>query len=202
MRINISFTLPLRSAQRSSFVKAHAFVSTALLIAASVVTVFPAAHMSINREGQRTMLEIPAALKVEHEKLHAHPSAATQLGGKTGEAAQRVAAVLHEHFLSEEEFALPPLALLAPIAEGRTTDDMRSVIGLTDKLKREMPRMLGEHKALLQALDELGRAAKAERHPEVSRFVEELTLHAQNEEQVLYPAAILVGEYLKLKFAR
>jgi hypothetical protein len=51
-----------------------------------------------------------------------------------------------------------------------------------------------------QALDEQGRAAKAERHPEVSRFVEEPTAHAQTEEQVFYSAAILVGEYLKLKF--
>jgi hypothetical protein len=59
--------------------------------------------------------------------------------------------------------------------------------------------MLSEHKAIVQTLDELGRAAKAERHPEVSRFVEELTAHAETEEQVLYPAAILVGEYLKLK---
>jgi hemerythrin superfamily protein len=60
--------------------------------------------------------------------------------------------------------------------------------------------MLSEHKAIVQALHELGRAARSERRPEVSRFVDELTAHAQNEEQVLYPAAILVGEYLKLAF--
>jgi hemerythrin superfamily protein len=60
--------------------------------------------------------------------------------------------------------------------------------------------MLNEHNAIVQALDELGRAAARERHPEVSQFVAELKAHAQNEEQVLYPAAILVGEYLKLKF--
>jgi hemerythrin superfamily protein len=64
-----------------------------------------------------------------------------------------------------------------------------------------MPRMLEEHKAIVRALDELGRAAAAEHHPDVRRFVEDLTAHAQTEEQVLYPAAILVGEWLKLKFA-
>ena len=57
------------------------------------------------------MLEIPTALKAEHEKLHADLAAATKLPGKTGEAAKHVAAVLHEHFVSEEQFALPPLAL-------------------------------------------------------------------------------------------
>ncbi len=143
---------------------------------------------------------IPAALKAEHEKLHTDLSAATRLPGQTGQAAKRVAAVLHEHFLSEEEFALPPLGLLGPISEGRATPDMQEVIALTDRLKAEMPRMLTEHNAIVEALKELRRAATAERQPEVSRFVDELTAHAQNEEQVLYPAAIVVGEYLKLKF--
>jgi hypothetical protein len=146
------------------------------------------------------MLQIPPAIKAEHEKLHADLSAATKLPGRTGEAAQRVAAALHAHFVSEEEFALPPLALLAPIATDRVTLDDRSVISLTERLKAEMPRMLSEHKAIVQALNELGRAAKAEGHPAVSRFVEDLTAHAQFEEQVLYPAAILVGEFLRLKF--
>jgi hypothetical protein len=146
------------------------------------------------------MLHIPIALKAEHDQLHADLSAAAALAGRTGEAAKRVAAVLHEHFVSEEEFALPPLALLGPIAVGRATSDMRSVAALTDRLKAEMPSMLRAHEAIVQALNELGRAAAMERHPEVSQFVTDLKAHAQNEEQVLYPAAIVVGEYLKLKF--
>jgi hypothetical protein len=159
-----------------------------------------AAQHDADRKEHAAMLEIPTALKAEHEKLHADLSAATKFSGRTGEAATRVAAVLHEHFVSEEAFALPPLALLGPIAEGRATLDMRAVTALTDRLEAEMARMLEEHKAIVRALDDLGRAAAAERHPEVSRFVEELTAHAQTEEQVLYPAAILVGKWLKLTF--
>jgi hypothetical protein len=30
-------------------------------------------------------------------------------------------------------------------------------------------------------------------------FAEKLTLHARNEEEVSYPTAILIGEYVKLK---
>jgi len=151
-------------------------------------------------EKELTMHDVPAALKAEHEKLHSDLSAATKLPGRTGLAAKQVAAALHEHFASEEEFALPPLGLLGPIADGRATSDMQEVIALTDRLKAEMPRMLSEHRTIVQALDELGRAARAESFPEVIRFVDELTAHAQNEEQVLYPAAIMVGEYLKLRF--
>ena len=79
---------------------------------------------------------------------------------------------------------------------------MRDIVAVTDRLKAAMPQMLSEHKALLQALGELGRAGKTENNTTAAtRFVEELTAHAQTEEQVLYPAAALVGEYLKLKFA-
>jgi hypothetical protein len=180
--------------------KLHEIVSIGFVLAAAGVTTLAAAQQHAEQKGRQVMFEIPATMKVEHEKLHADLSAATKMSGKTGEAAKRVAAVLHEHFVNEEEFALPPLALLGPIADGHATPEMRKVIALTDRLKAEMPRMLSEHKAIVQALDDLGRAAKAERHPAVSRFVEELTTHAQTEEQVLYPAAILVGEYLKLKF--
>ena len=30
-------------------------------------------------------------------------------------------------------------------------------------------------------------------------FAESLTLHAQTEEEVMYPAALLVGEYVRVK---
>jgi iron-sulfur cluster repair protein YtfE (RIC family) len=172
-----------------------------IVLAVAVMTTTAPAQHTDERKGNLAMFEVPAAVNAEHERLHADLSAAIELGGKTGQAAKRLADVLHEHFVSEEELALPPLALLGPIAEGRIPSEMRTVIATTDRLKAEMPRMLDEHKSILQALDELGRAAQAEHHPEVNRFVEALASHAQTEEQVLYPAAILVGEYLKLKMA-
>ena len=42
-------------------------------------------------------------------------------------------------------------------------------------------------------------AATEEGHNEHARFAQKLILHARTEEEVLYPAAILLGEYLKLK---
>jgi hypothetical protein len=62
---------------------------------------------------------------------------------------------------------------------------MRDVVALTDRLKADLPRMLDEHKAIVAALEELARAAEADGHPEALRFAEKLTLHAQNEEEVL-----------------
>jgi hypothetical protein len=149
-----------------------------------------------------TPFATPESIRIEHEELHGELAAATKMPGKTGSAAGHVAELLHPHFVAEEEFALPPLALLRPLADGAVTPEMRDAVRLADRLKVELPRMLAEHKAIVVALEELGRAASTEGHAEVVRFVEKLTVHAQHEEQVLYPAAVLVGEYLKLKLPR
>lgn len=142
---------------------------------------------------------IPDPLKLEHEELHAELVRATQAGGTVGEAAKGVAKVLHDHFVKEEEFALPSLGLLSPLARGKVDKDMRSVLGMTDRLKAELPKMIEEHKAVVAELKKLIAAAGADNKPEHARFAEKLMLHAQTEEEVLYPASILVGEYLKLK---
>ena len=115
--------------------KLHEILPIGFVLATVGITSSEATRQHAEEKGRQAMFEIPAALKVDHEKLHADLSAATKLPGKTGQAAKAVAAVLHEHFLSEEEFAMPPLALLAPIAAGRVTPEMRSIITLTDRLK-------------------------------------------------------------------
>lgn len=142
---------------------------------------------------------IPKPLKEEHEELHAELVHATQVKGKIGEAAQAVAKVLHPHFVKEEEYALPPLCLLRPLAEGKITPEMSGVFRMTDRLKTVLPQLLKEHKAIVAELENLADAAKKEKKPEYARFAEKMILHAKTEEEVLYPATILIGEYLKQK---
>ncbi len=142
---------------------------------------------------------IPQAMQKEHAELHAELERATRLPGRLGAAARAVAAALHEHFAREEEFALPPLGLLPRLASGEASRDMQDVLLMTDRLKAELPQMLAEHRAIGAALEELSVTAQEEDAPEVEEFAEKLRLHIQDEEEVAYPAAILVGEYLKLR---
>ena len=142
---------------------------------------------------------IPQSLKSEHEELHAELKKATKEVGKVGAAARSVAAVLHPHFVKEEEYALPPLGLLSSLAEGRVSTDMGTVLEMTNRLKNDLGQMLEEHKAIVAQLEVLTDAAKEGRKYAYVRFAEKLVLHAQMEEEVLYPAAILIGEYLGLK---
>jgi hypothetical protein len=125
-------------------------------------------------------IKIPQPLKVEHEELHAELVEATRAGGKTGEAAKAVAEVLHNHFVKEEEFALPPIGLLAVLARGKIDKQMRSVLAMTDRLKTELPQMLREHEAVVAALKKLIAAAKKEKLPEHARFAEKLNITRAN----------------------
>lgn len=146
--------------------------------------------------------KIPHPMVVEHEELHHDLERAIQSGGETGAAAQEVANALHAHFGSEEKYALPPLGLLPALAEGRITPDMVEVFAMTDTLKAELPRMLIEHQTIVTALKKMITAAQLEKKTEAVDFAERLMLHAQNEEEVAYPTAILIGEYLKLKLGK
>lgn len=140
---------------------------------------------------------IPKSLKTEHEELHHDLANATKAGGKTAEAAKAVAKLMHPHFLREEEFALPPLGLLGELAAGKSDPAMATVLRLTDKLEAEMPQMLAEHQTIVAALEKLVDAAKSEAKPEVASFAEKLMAHARMEEEVSYPAALLVGRYVR-----
>jgi hypothetical protein len=142
---------------------------------------------------------IPQSLKLEHEELHGELARAIKVGGKIGDAARAVANVLHHHFIKEEEYALPPLGLLSFLSLGKFSSEMREIVPMTEKLKQDLPIMLEEHKQIVKELDKLVEVAEKENRMEIVLFAEKLKLHAKNEEEVLYPAAILVGEYLKLR---
>jgi hypothetical protein len=80
-------------------------------------------------------INIPQSLKIEHEELHNELRKAIKYGGKLGDAAKAVANVLHDHFIKEEEYALPPLGLLSFLSQGKFTSEMKEIVTMTDKLK-------------------------------------------------------------------
>ena len=140
---------------------------------------------------------IPQPLICEHEALHRRLHQATEAGGEVGAAATTVARLMHPHFVKEEEFALPPLGLLLALARGEVNDEMAAVLELTDRLEAELPQMLAEHRGIVDALSKLREAAARAGSDDVVAFAEALVEHAQTEEAVMYPAAILVGQVVR-----
>ncbi|MEO6871478.1 MAG: hemerythrin domain-containing protein [Chthoniobacterales bacterium] len=177
---------------------AAAFVGLGLGVLATVAgaqTTKTAAH------AQHAKFPIPAAIRAEHAEIHQQLVAATKVEGEVGEAARQLAAILDPHFQREEQIALPPLALLAPLSRGEFNPGMRDVLAMTDALRAELPHMLKEHKAIHAATSRMGAVATKAGNAEVERLAETLKLHAESEEEVLYPAAILVGDVVHAHFA-
>ena len=146
-----------------------------------------------------TQLRIPESMQVEHAEIHSELDRITRMPGDIGLAARELAGVLHPHFLREEQIALPPLGLLAPLARGEHPSGMRDVLPMTDSLRLELPRMLEEHKAIRAATLRLRDVARAARDSTVEHFAEKLALHARSEEELFYPAAVLVGELVRAR---
>ncbi len=115
----------------------------------------------------------------------------------TGAAALRLEQVLAPHFQKEEELALPLLGLLAELARGELQPGAEAAIPLAERLKQELPGMLEEHRQIGVALEELRTAGTQDGSGPALRFVDKLGHHAREEEDVLYPAAILVGECIR-----
>ena len=147
-------------------------------------------------------LKVPQSIQTEHQELHGELAGALKAGGKTAECARGVMKVLQPHMAREEEYVAPALALLGAAAENRLTDDMAAHLPRLALLRGELPRMLREHGMIVEALHQLMKAATEEKHTGIARVAQRLVAHAQEEEEILYPAALLVGEALKARFQK
>ena len=174
-----------------------------LAIAATEFTGALSAPGQTTRTGaQKAMITIPQSLQTEHTAIHEALAKATRAPGPVGAAAQELAAVLGPHFTRENEIALPPLGLLAALAAGEKPAGMEEALAMSDALRKELPRMLQEHTKIRAATEKLRVVAQKEKASAYEHFAEELLLHARSEEEVLYPAAILVGDVIRARLSQ
>jgi hypothetical protein len=105
------------------------FVGSTLVLATAVALSRPAAAQQ-TKPGETVMshaptatqaIAVPESMRAEHGEIHAALERATRASGRVGKAARALAKVLHPHFVREEQIALPPLGLLAPLARGDFT---------------------------------------------------------------------------------
>lgn len=142
----------------------------------------------------------PKAIEHGHEQLFEEIKEVIAIGGKIGETANSLNKNMAPHFKKEEEYALPPLGLLLALSEGRWELSKNEAIRMADKLESKLAEMTAEHREIERYLQDLKKAAEEEDNIHALLFVKNLTLHIELEDQVLYPATILVGNYLKHNF--
>jgi hypothetical protein len=150
-------------------------------------------------KSQSRDFQIPEPLQVNQNEMCIALERAAHSGGRTGKAAKDLMKVLQPHLLKEEDDLLQTLGLLVPLAHNEFNAGMLEVLAKTEHLKARMFEIMREHVEIIEAAHKLLHAAHSEKKLSLVGFTERLMLRAWTDEVVFYPAAILIGEYLKLK---
>ena len=143
-------------------------------------------------------IQVPVSLKSGHEAIHAALKRASAEPGALGETARSIARIMSGHIMREEKFALRPLGLLRALSRGETPAELAEVAKLSQAFRLELPQMIDEHRQIAEALHLLASNAEAAGKPEYVALAEDMLMHAHIEEDVLYPAAMLIGKYAAL----
>lgn len=146
--------------------------------------------------------ETPHSIEVEHEELMEELARLERAPGDPGAAAGSAARTLRPHFEKETVLVLPPLEVRESLDGGRMEADPQEVRALVRDLRLELPKMLREHRRIDRALEQLADVARRTRAVEGLAFAEKLRLHAEMEEEVLYPAALPRGRFLEERARR
>jgi hypothetical protein len=141
-------------------------------------------------------LHAPDSLLADHDELHRALARLSAEPGPLGALAGEVEVLLLAHAAREEALALPLLALLPALAAGEMPPDAARVVAIARDLSREMPQFLDEHIAIVGRLARLLEMGQEIDRPDAVAVASSVIRHAELEEQVLYPAAILAGEII------
>jgi hypothetical protein len=178
-----------------SFVWARALV---VLGAAALVVSSAPVPSDDQPAGRRYAL--PMSLVEEHAEIYGAVRQASSFAGELGVAARALSALIEPHVEKEQRYALAMLKVLPPLSRGEITADMEEWLLAANLLRAELETLKREHRAIAVAADQFSRAAWAERRPEYALTAQRVVRHMRMEEEVLYPAAIVAGDYLRLKF--
>ena len=143
--------------------------------------------------------EVPSSIKKTHEHLLERIHGMTLYKDSSSLIAIKIEDLMIHHFKEEEDLILPLLGLLPLLANEKIPEENKDIIFLSENVKTQIGHMSAEHQLIHAYIDELKQAANDENLHEILEFEKEVIHHATTEEEVFFPASIIIGEYLKLK---
>ena len=141
----------------------------------------------------------PRALRNEHIELRELLIAAAKEPGAIGEAAARAERLFAEHVRKEEKLVFPLLAMLPNVAMGKPHAQQGQALDLSRDLDAALQDLMAEHEVIAGALELLVAAAKKSDRADLGEVAARILDHAHLEESVLYPAALVLAKYLRLR---
>lgn len=142
---------------------------------------------------------VPAILKKQHDDLLAQLSAIKSYQDSTGRSAAKLYDLMTHHFKEEEDYVLPAIGLLPMLAGGNIPGERKDIMAMIGRFKENSTHIIAEHQLIHAYVAELMVVAARENHSELVAFEKALRAHSGEEEEIFFPAVILIGEYLELK---
>ena len=142
---------------------------------------------------------VPASVSEEYESLYQSLKDAVNVPGNIGLAAKDAFRLAQSHYDKDFEYALPPLKFLPTIANENITGEIEKISNMTARLKRELPHMRRETENIVGALEKLADVALREDKREYHGLARAFIRFMQREDQILYPAVILIGDLIEAK---
>ncbi|OPY04579.1 MAG: hypothetical protein A4E66_02574 [Syntrophus sp. PtaB.Bin001] len=144
-------------------------------------------------------LKVPKSLRLEHLELREQLYALTKENSDLGVAARTLMELFYMHAIKEEERVLLALDALSNLAERKITDQMEALKVIAEDLKSGLyEELFEEHKAIVASLKSISQSALLQGRNEYVKFVERFIMHAQMEEEILYPASLVAAEYFQM----
>ena len=144
-------------------------------------------------------VDIPQSERIEDEGIMDMLKEIAKRAPPVGPAAEKVLPLMTRRLATDAATVLPPLVLLPVLASEDATPDMRWAIALADRVKAEQDTMKQLHEELKAALIGLRDAASSVGDRHTVGFTNDLIADDLDDQEVLEPTAILIGEFLRGK---
>jgi hypothetical protein len=140
---------------------------------------------------------VPKTLRLDHDEIRLELARASMQAGRVGHAAQRLEEVCLPHFEKEEKTVYPAFSLLHDVALSGVRSDMAAVLPLVFHCTAWHDAFLTLHETIISAAEELRLALHEEQGDAFVHLIENLLSHEKIEEEVMYPAVIWMGHFMR-----
>jgi len=141
--------------------------------------------------------QIPQAIQMEHDDTIAQLTTLAQRPAPVGPMAEKALEMVKRHIQRENEYILPPLTLLAALAEGKVNNEMKWAIAMADKVKANREDIFIEHSRITDVMSALLSAAETAGDTEAADAAKSMVAGSLGDMEVEEPTTILIGEYLR-----
>lgn len=135
-------------------------------------------------------LEIPEALKRDHEQLRGGLMRAAKEPGRIGEAAGRVAGLCLPHFAQEEDDIFRVFELLRDPDSDRVPPNMAASARRIAQFSAKHLALRSQHQSINAAVEVLLREARKEGNEEIAELIHTLRGHEKIEDEMMYPTVL------------